>query len=212
MFSPNEYNSMSIFQRSWARLNQGLQLQLPDSLRDTLLQHYREPQRHYHTVQHLEECLQGFEYVQDKAQYPAELELALWFHDAIYDVHAHDNELSSASWAVRELEKYGTTTEQSQRIHDLIMATLHTAKPTTLDAQLMVDIDLSILGAETARFAEYEAQIRREYSYVPSFVFKFKRREILKKFLERTQIYTSAYFYQNREQQARQNLEAAIKK
>jgi predicted metal-dependent HD superfamily phosphohydrolase len=203
---------MTIFLQSWARLNHGLHLQLPDSLRDTLLQHYREPQRHYHTVQHLAECLQGFECVQDQAQYPAELELALWFHDAIYDVHAHDNEFASASWAVRELEKFGVTAEQSQRIHDLIMATLHTAVPTTPDAQLLVDIDLSILGAEPSRFAEYETQIRREYSYVPAFVFKFKRRELLKKFLKRSQIYTSAYFYLSREQQARQNLGEAIKK
>jgi hypothetical protein len=36
------------------------------------------------------------------------------------------------------------------------MATCHTAKPADADQQLLVDIDLAILGAEPARFAEYE--------------------------------------------------------
>ena len=62
-----------------------------------LLAAYAEPQRHYHSTQHLAECLHGFETVRHLAQRPAEVALALWFHDAVYDVQRHDNEAQSAA-------------------------------------------------------------------------------------------------------------------
>ncbi len=62
------------------------------ALCDALLAAYAEPHRHYHSTQHLAECLQGFEAVRHLAQRPAEVALALWFHDAVYDVKRHDNE------------------------------------------------------------------------------------------------------------------------
>src|SRR5262249_29021873 len=64
-----------------------------------VLNRYSEPHRHYHTTQHLAEC---FEKVQDiiaMAEHPAEVKVALWFHDAIYDTQRHDNEQRSAEWA-----------------------------------------------------------------------------------------------------------------
>ncbi|WP_313169170.1 hypothetical protein [Massilia oculi] len=73
----------------------------------------------------------------------------------MYDVHAHDNEARSAQWAVQALDAAGLDTHACRRIHDLIMATCHTASPTSADAALLVDIDLAILGAAPPRFAEY---------------------------------------------------------
>lgn len=56
-----------------------------------LMQRYAEPHRHYHTMRHLDECFANFEAVCHDATRPAEIELALWFHDANYDVKRHDN-------------------------------------------------------------------------------------------------------------------------
>ena len=140
------------------------------------------------------------------AERPDEVELALWFHDAIYDIKGHHNEQRSADWARDALRDAGVDTGSAQRVHDLVMATRHTAVPSAQDERLLVDIDLSILGAERARFDECEQQIRREYAYVPGFLFRRKRREILKGFLDRPAIYSTPHFHDRLEARARDNL------
>ena len=171
-----------------------------------LMAAHAEPQRHYHTQQHLGECLSAFDGACALAEHPAEVEIALWFHDAVYDVKGHDNEQCSADWARDALRDAGVDTGSAQRVHDLVMATRHTAVPSAQDERLLVDIDLSILGAERARFDEYEQQIRREYAYVPGFLFRRKRREILKGFLDRPAIYSTPHFHDRLEARARDNL------
>jgi predicted metal-dependent HD superfamily phosphohydrolase len=89
------------------------------------------------------------------------------------------------------------------------MVTTHDATPQTLDEQLLVDIDLSIIGAEDQRFAEFERQVREEYSFVPGFLFRMKRKTILKTFLERPRIYSTSHFSALLEGKARRNLELA---
>jgi predicted metal-dependent HD superfamily phosphohydrolase len=171
-----------------------------------LQRRYGEPQRHYHTLQHLGECLSAFDAARGLAEHPDEVELALWFHDAIYDIKGHENEQRSADWARAALTDAGVAAEAAQRVHALVMATRHTAVPSGRDEQLLVDIDLSILGAERGRFDEYEQQIRKEYAYVPGFLFRRKRREILKGFLDRPAIYSTPYFHDALEARARENL------
>ena len=177
-----------------------------DALFAQLTAAYAEPQRHYHTLQHLGECLALFDDARTLAAHPAEVELALWFHDAIYDIKGHDNEQRSADWARDALRDADAPADAAQRVHDLVMATRHTAVPSGRDEQLLVDIDLSILGAARARFDEYEQQIRKEYAYVPGFLFRRKRREILKGFLDRPAIYSTPHFHDALEARARDNL------
>ena len=177
---------------------------------DELVARYSEPHRKYHMLQHLTECLAHFEAVRDLAEQPAEVEMALWFHDAIYDTQRHDNEEKSAGWACEVLLAHGTTAAAAQRVHDLVMATRHTALPVSPDEQLLVDVDLSILGAGGERFAEYEQQIRDEYAFVPPALFRQKRGEILQGFLNRPVIYSTAHFRETLEACARANLRKAI--
>lgn len=186
----------ALLKTSWQRAWEGLQLQPAEGLMEQLLVAYSEPQRHYHTLQHL-------------AQQPAEMELALWFHDAVYEVKAQDNELRSAQWAVNALQHSGASDALCQRMHALIMATCHTATPVDSDAQLLVDIDLAILGASPERFAEYDQQVRAEYRWVPKLIYGFKRKQVLQSFLQRPQIYSTAHFQQALEIQARSNLRKA---
>lgn len=178
---------------------------------DALIACYREPHRHYHTLQHLAECLQLFDQVREWAQRPHEVELAIWFHDAIYDTRASDNEARSAEWAREALRAAQVDAAAAGRVHGLILATRHTATPRDGDEALLVDIDLSILGAEAARFEEYEAQIRREYAFVPGFLFRHKRRGILQGFLDRPRIYANEVLHTRLEAAARHNLADAIR-
>jgi len=182
----------------------------PAALRDALLARYAEPHRHYHTLQHLGECLDAFARERAHAQRSGEVALALWFHDAVYDLHAHDNELRSADWARDALRAEGIDAAAAQRVHDLVMATKHDTQPADADARLLVDIDLSILGAPAERFAEYERQIRAEYAHVPPEVFEPRRRLILGHFLARDPLYQTPVMRARCEAQARTNLRGAI--
>jgi predicted metal-dependent HD superfamily phosphohydrolase len=176
------------------------------ALMGRLVAAYHEPHRKYHTAQHLTECLGLLSRHLSLAVEPAEVEVALWFHDAIYDVRAGDNEERSAEWAAHELQQAGVAAERIRRVKDHVLATRHSVLPQGPDQMLLVDIDLSILGATRARFVEYERQVREEYGWVPELVFRRKRREVLAEFLSRSPIYNTRVLRETLEGQARSNL------
>ncbi|WP_285409776.1 N-methyl-D-aspartate receptor NMDAR2C subunit [Variovorax sp. efr-133-TYG-130] len=196
---------------NWNAAWHALGVAAPDeALCAELQRRYAEPQRHYHTMQHLGECLAWFEREQALAEHPAEVALALWFHDAIYDVHAHDNEARSADWARQALLAAGVDAQAAERVHALVMATRHDAVPEGRDAELLIDIDLSILGAGRERFDEYERQVHAEYGFVPEEVRLPRRRAILQRFLDRKAIYATPRMHAQLEAQARINLQRSI--
>ncbi len=193
-------------ERSWQRAWAALGLSAPEGLMQQLMYAWAEPQRHYHSLQHLRECLALLEPALDLAQRPGEVELALWFHDAVYDPQGKGNEARSADWAVEALAQAGAGSEVQERVRALIMATCHDAVPVDDDARLLVDIDLAILGADPARFAEYDAQVREEYRWVPDPIYRAKRKEVLAGFLARPVIYGTERFRERFEVRARENL------
>jgi len=137
---------------TWRAAWNDLGVEPHEPLHQRLIACWSEKHRHYHTLQHLREVLEGFEQVRVDAQRPAEIVLALWFHDAIYDLQRNDNEQRSAQWAKESLLQAGLPEEAAQRLYDLVMATRHDQPPADPDAQLLVDMDLAILGADRARF------------------------------------------------------------
>lgn len=195
-----------LFTLSWQRAWTHLRLSAPAAVFAQLVAAYDEAHRHYHTAQHLHECLMHFSEVVHLAAHPGEVELALWFHDAVYALKAHDNEGRSAAWAQDVLQQAGATLAQQQRVKELIMATCHNAVPIDADQQLLVDIDLAILGANPERFAEYDRQVGVEYSWVPGLIYRMKRKAVLRGFVDREQIYSTAHFHRRLENQARINL------
>jgi predicted metal-dependent HD superfamily phosphohydrolase len=202
---------MNELRRSWDRAWNGIGGSAGgEDLFDQLVARYAEPHRKYHSLQHLGEGLAALEPALHLAAHPAEVEVALWFHDAIYETRRSDNEARSAAWARTALIEAHVPGEAAGRVHDLVMATSHAALPAVPDEQLLVDVDLSILGAAEPRFAEYERQIREEYSFVPGWLFKRKRRAVLRGFLERPCIYSTPHFRAALEQRARQNLSHAL--
>jgi predicted metal-dependent HD superfamily phosphohydrolase len=175
-----------------------------------VLGRYSEPHRRYHTLQHLAECFEKVQAIISLAEYPAEVNVGLWFHDVIYDTQRHDNEERSADWARSAAREFGASAASAQRTYDLIMFTRHVAEPVGIDAQVLVDADLSILGAQPARFQEYEAQVRSEYEWIPDAMFRSGRAKILKEFLGRPHVFCTAHFRERYESQARRNLEHSL--
>ena len=156
--------------------------------------------------------LRRFDNVEDLADKPQEVELAIWFHDTIYNPLSSSNEIDSAEWAKDFLISSGGDATVAQRVYELIMATKHDGKVVEDDHKLIVDIDLTILGANESVYDEFEANVRKEYKLIPSFIFRRKRKEILKSFLTEKNIYQLDYFAEKFEAQAKENINRAISK
>jgi len=195
---------------AWATHWAMLHLPAPTTLLPGVVARWEEPHRRYHSLQHLRECLALFEENRALAAHPGEVAIALWFHDAVYETREHDNEERSAKWAAQALTDADASGDVVVRVQALIMATRHDGAAATADARLVVDIDLAILGAAPARFAEYERQIRDEYAHVPDLVFRAKRAEILRGFLLREPLFATPAFAARFEVAAKTNLEAAV--
>jgi len=170
---------------------------------------YASPARAYHTQEHIAECLAWLDRVRTLALHPLELEAAIWFHDAVYEVPASDNETRSAELAQQYALQAGIPAQRAERIAALVLCTTHAAHPDGADARLLVDIDLSILGAAPERYQRFERDVRREYAIIPDELFRAGRLQVLNGFLERLAIYETAYFSERLERQARENLAVA---
>jgi predicted metal-dependent HD superfamily phosphohydrolase len=194
----------------WHALMLALDLPGNEATYFALCKAYQEPHRHYHTQAHIQDCLQQFDLLRAQAVDPSSIELAIWFHDAIYDPYHSDNEQKSAEWATRFLHEAGAASDCAERVSGLIMATRHAIVPSDHDTALLIDVDLSILGAGTVRYAEFEAEVRREYRWVPLFLYRRKRANILDSFRRRTRIFAGDLFHERYESQARLNLNWAI--
>jgi predicted metal-dependent HD superfamily phosphohydrolase len=167
---------------------------------------YAEPQRVYHTLEHIADCLAQFDAHIALAERPAEIEAALWLHDVIYDPRRTDNEERSVAWSRAALARKGVAVSIIERICEMILASKHIALPKNGDAALLVDVDLSILGRDPETFARYEQAIRQEYNWVAEVDFRVGRAAILQKFLARGRIYQTDPFHNQFELQARENL------
>lgn len=171
---------------------------------------YQERARHYHNLRHLDECLTEFDRVHGMMGNPTVVEVALWFHDAVYDPRSTSNEEDSATLAAGCLEEAGVARLTGDTVRQLILCTKTHEPGEVPDAALLIDIDLAILGQPPARFWEYEQAIRAEYAWVPDGTFAQKRTEILARFLRRPAIYRTEPFRARYESTARANLEAAV--
>jgi len=205
-------NAKIDFKQRWIRDWASLGLAGDTAVLEQLLASYAQPQRHYHTLQHLAECLGLFGEVAHLARRPGEAALALWFHDAIYLPREAGNEERSAAWAGDALHAAGADQAVITRTQALIMATAHHQAQEDGDARLIIDVDLAILGAEPARFAQYEEQVRAEYASVPIDVYRHKRGELLARFLARPAIYGTPELRARLEERARINLGRAIER
>ena len=173
-----------------------------------LCRKYAEPHRAYHNLEHIRRCLDLARSARSELVHPEEVELALWYHDAIYDPARSDNEEESAAFAADQLKPLAPRAIAS--IAALILATKHAVTPPEGDARFVVDIDLAILGAAPETFDAYETAIHSEYSWVPDSLFRERRRDVMRTFLDHARIYSTDYFYRRLESAARANLARSI--
>src|SRR5579883_1921950 len=96
MVSPERLESM---QRAWVKALEKYRVAPAEAYPafDVLVAAYTAPERHYHNLDRLSNIVED----------PAALYLAVWFHDAVYDSRAKDNEKRSGELAVDLLGPIG---------------------------------------------------------------------------------------------------------
>ena len=186
------------------RLRQRWLKLLPELSAEPVLDAYADPARGYHNLEHLEEVLAWTDLVPLSEAERDQLRTALFYHDAVYVSRRADNEQASADWMCRDLG------DRARPLVDLILDTRHAALPSSELGRWMVDIDLAVLGADPSRFDRYHSDVRKEYAWVPNWLYRRKRRQVLQQFLKRPRIYATDFFASRLEEQARANLQRVV--
>ena len=171
--------------------------------REELAAAYTAPGRHYHNLAHIEDCLASLAQVNGVSSREREiLTEAIWWHDVVYVPSQPDNEELSAQLAERHVRA-----DISSEVGRLIRLTkAHDVKADDRRGAILISIDLSILGAEPARYDAYAAAIRQEFIHVPEGDYRAGRAKVLGQFAARPVIFPDAAFATRYDRQARENL------
>ena len=190
---------------------------IDEAVRGRLSALYAAPDRHYHGMSHIQALLRLAHEYRALIADPEAFEAAIWFHDAIYDSRAKDNEAKSAGLARNWLAAKADEARLA-RIAALIEATathtLPASGPTTSDQDLplFLDMDLAILGAPPDMFDAYEDAVRKEYSWVPEDAWRPGRTAVLAKFLERPALFQTDVFRDRLEVLAQDNIARSMRR
>ncbi|MCO7225118.1 hypothetical protein [Pleionea sp. CnH1-48] len=205
-------SNINSLEQRWQQLfSKGYNTSIVQQHFDKITTYYNEAHRYYHTLKHIEACLKHFDEVSEQIDEPESFELALWYHDVIYSTRRKDNEKQSANLAEQCLQQINYPSNQIATVKRLINITAHPSPVHSEDEKLMVDIDLSILGAPTDIFMNYERNVRSEFRWVPNLIYKIERKKVLESFIKEENIYKTNYFKDKLEKNARSNIQKLIK-
>lgn len=171
---------------------------------------YLEKKRFYHNLSHIQALLKSAAKLRDCFQDYNSVRLAIWFHDVIYNTKKSSNEEKSAELAVKILTELNIPIATINLVEKMIIATkAHSINGLNEDGKIFLDLDLAILGASPEIYQHYHQAIRKEYSWVPWFLYRRSRRSILSGFLAREHIFFTSELAKL-EQIARQNISEEI--
>lgn len=168
------------------------------------------PARAYHNLGHVAACLRVLDEFPGEVGDRDAVELALWLHDCVYDAARKDNEERSAAVAGMVGREFGLSVERVELVRRLIMATRHAGGALSGDERVIVDIDLSVLGAAEAEYDAYAAGVREEYAFVDDASFAAGRAAFLRGMLAREWVYQSVGMRAQLERRARGNMEREL--
>lgn len=197
----------------WETLLQLFQIEpkISQEIFQELIRAYSSAERHYHTMEHIDQVLEIIEQQQSLANNFSALRLAAWFHDVIYNPKVRDNEQKSAAYASNKLNQLKIPMTVIAQVTTLILDTQnHQPSLGNLDSQILLDADLAILGTPKLEYESYAQAIRREYSWVYDDEYRTLRKQVLQNFLRRKRIYFTNSLFLRLELRARLNLQAEI--
>lgn len=178
----------TILRRRWART-----LPTEPELGKELLALWSQEHRYYHDRVHLLSVLEAVDRLGGKlsAEELMLIQLAAWFHDAVYQGTAED-EFKSAVLARERLDAVLSARAVST-VSDLILLTAgHNPKESDRLGRILCDADLEVLARPEPAYQRYAHAIYQEYAHLPRHVLAEGRSRILTALLEKTTIYATA--------------------
>lgn len=179
---------------------------------------YTQPHRHYHNINHINDCLTELENMPPKILFRNQkgidehsiVEKAIWYHDAVYNPYSVRNELNSIS-LLPTITEYNASLIDAVR--DAILATMcHTITQDkiSLSTQVMLDIDLSGFGKPTSECLENGENVRNEYYKTNNLDFYTGRLKFLQTIMERESLYYTDYFRDKYHEQSQKNMKIEV--
>ena len=172
---------------------------------DLLVALHNEHWRRYHALRHITHCLTELDRIECGVGALDVVEMALWFHDAIYLPGSADNEQRSAVLFRRQCSVFFEPTFVDT-VCELILITRHPAEPHDEAQRYIIDIDLSSFGLPWAEFLRDSQHVREEQSALSDAEYYAGHRRFLNALISRARIYHTAFFYSLYEQTARENI------
>ena len=180
----------------------------PDAVTEelsALVGRYHGRRRHYHNLEHVTRLLALCDELENN---DPDIVLAIIYHDVIYRPGFLKNEVKSAAYARKSLGRLGVDTDRISQVCEMILATANHLIPQDNPlTQTFLDLDMSILGSPREEYQAYADRVRKEYPWIPEFVFKKKRRQFLKRVLAGEFIFHTDLFREKYEGPARENIE-----
>ncbi len=203
---------LNYLQIEWKELltNYGIQEEIAEKYLKEIIEKYSEKKRFYHNLSHIHFLLKSAAKLKNYFQDYNSVRFAIWFHDVIYNTKKSSNEEKSAELTVKMLVELNIPITTINLVEKMIIATkTHSINGLAEDGKIFLDLDLSILGASPEIYQQYHQAIRKEYSWVPWFLYRRSRKSILSSFLAREHIFFTDELAKL-EQIARQNINEEI--
>lgn len=176
-----------------------------------LLGRWAEEHRRYHDLAHLGAVLDRVDELAPAARDLEVVRLAAWFHDAVYDPTAHDNEARSALLATTVLSGLRVPDPRIGEVVRLVTLTA-THDPSTGDSNgaVLCDADLAVLAGPETAYAGYTDAVREEYRHLDDATFRSSRAAVLRSLLERPALFRTEHGRTAWEAPARANVTAEL--
>ncbi|MFD8092862.1 HD domain-containing protein [Streptomyces malaysiensis] len=176
---------------------------------EDLLTRWAEPQRRYHTTDHLLAVLDRVDELLPHVQAPdpAAVRLAAWFHDAVYLPDRSTNEERSARLAERALTEAAVPAPRTAETVRLVLLTRdHDPAEGDTNGEVLCDADLAVLAGSPEDYGAYAAAVREEYAFVPDDTFREGRANVLRHLLGLPHLFRTPAAHNRWEAPARHNM------
>ncbi|MBW1603739.1 hypothetical protein JJV70_16815 [Streptomyces sp. JJ66] len=184
----------------------------PEPYGRDLLARWAEPQRRYHTTEHLAAVLDRVDELAGHATDPDAVRLAAWFHDAVYRPDRSENEERSAALAERALPEAGVRADRTAEVSRLVRLTVtHDPARGDTNGEVLCDADLAVLAGSPDAYAAYAAAVRAEYAFVPDATFAAGRADVLRHLLALPRLFRTPHGTTHWEAPARHNLTTELR-
>ncbi len=184
--------------------------ELKNKLWKSIVDHYTEPYRFYHTLQHVASLFEKCGHYLDQLESPVTVAFAILYHDVVYDTFKDNNEEESALFARQQMTALNIKEAIIKDVEIFILATQTHTLPKGYhlnnDLSLFLDLDLTILATGWDEYELYSEQIRKEYRQYPDAVYNPGRKHALEKLSEKEYVYFTPPIHEELEPIARQNI------